>query len=226
MRKTDPHSTPETAARAAPAGRFVVEPGNERPTSRPFSAFRSAAGASSPAGVWTDAERARRLGVRNRPTLETAAARLTPVPDAPRSSDPGAALKEACAGLGGGRATPAPESSVPTAAAQLEEAVRRRGLREASATRETAPMRRVAVASASDDPVVEIHPLRASESRHGARAGARATRETAPMARVRPSAEPAAPRVPVQTHGSGVRVRVQVVEEQRLRTGSDPRRER
>lgn len=189
--------------------RFVVEAGNERPTSRPFGALRDSF-TSAPMGAFRDeTESETRRTVRSRPTLETAAARLTPVPMDPRMSSPGVALKVAAASLPPSpRRTPAPPapSEETLRAIEIEERRRRRAER---ATRETAPMKRIE--RDSEYPEITVEPASVRP--------VRSVRETAPMTRVaaRPASKREAP--------SGVRSRV-VVETTLGRTASDPRRER
>jgi hypothetical protein len=177
-------------------GRFVLEQGNEKPTSRPLAPLRSPIGSTPHVASRDDVDADARAAARKKPTLETAAMRVTPVPEAPHVASPGAALKVALASLPPRGLTATPTGNVPDAVgATIEEQRRARAER---ATRETAPMTRV-VARESDYPEITIEP------------SARPVRELRPASR---------------HNQSGVHVRGGVVETTNLRTGTDPRRER
>lgn len=160
-------------------GRFAVEPGNERPTTRPFDAVRTSLTRpmrSPPLGLWSDA-------ANRTPSLRP---RLTPVP----TPDAAAALREAVASSRMPALAPAtpPRVEAPEVLAAPPTARRPREtvpVRAPRAIVETIDCSRRGSASAPasiDAPIVEITPLRRPRANSAKRA--RATRITAPIPRV------------------------------------------
>ena len=192
-------SIPPRSLSQLPA-RFSVEPGNERPTTRPFDGLRaSLVGAPRPMlrGLWSDA-------ANWAPSFRP---RLTPVPTA----DPAAALRSAAADSVS-RRTPVPAPPVLAAAPPpFERPAATAQMGASRRSRETLPVRLSPAPEPFDAPIIEITPIRrVRDEASRARAVKATTRAPRPTVDVATSSRPSA-RARV-TANSGVRAKAEEAE--------------